>query len=62
MKKCSIVFQVVFVVVFWWNSQGLNSGLGTCKADTLLLEPCLLIIWLWLFWRWGLTTICPGWT
>jgi hypothetical protein len=36
----------------WWD-WGLNSGLCTCKAVTLLLEPHLQSILLWLFWRWG---------
>jgi hypothetical protein len=35
-------------------SLGLNSGLHTCKAVTLPLEPHLQSILLWLLWRWGL--------
>jgi hypothetical protein len=35
------------------NRLGLNSGLCTCKAGALPLEPHLQSILLWLFWRWG---------
>jgi hypothetical protein len=35
---------------FWWD-WGLNSGLHACKGGTLLLEPHLQSILLWLFWR-----------
>jgi hypothetical protein len=36
---------------------GLNSGLHIFKAGTLLLEPYLQSILLWLFWRWGLSEL-----
>jgi hypothetical protein len=40
----------------------LNSGLCTCKAGALLLQPHRWSTLLWLFWRWGfLRTICPSW-
>jgi hypothetical protein len=45
--------------LFWWD-QSLNSGLFTCKAGALLLEPCLQPILLWLFWRWGLVNYLPS--
>jgi hypothetical protein len=38
----------------------LNSGLHTCKAGALLLEPCLQSILFWLFWRWGLKNYLSG--
>jgi hypothetical protein len=40
---------------------GLNSELPSCKVGVQLLEPHLQSILLCLFWRWSLTTICPGW-
>jgi hypothetical protein len=43
-----------FVCVCVWWDWGLNSGLRVCKAGTLLLEPHLQSILLWLFLRWGL--------
>jgi hypothetical protein len=36
---------------------GLNSGLHACKAGTLLLEPHLQFILLWIFW--GLANYLP---
>jgi hypothetical protein len=39
--------------LFLWWDLGFNSGLYGCKAGTLLLEPHLQPILLWLFWRWG---------
>jgi hypothetical protein len=42
-----------------WD-QGLNSGLCTCKAGTVLLEPHLQPISFWLFWRWGLANYLPA--
>jgi hypothetical protein len=39
----------VWFWVFWWD-WGLNSGLYSCKAGTLLLDPPLIL--LWLFWKW----------
>jgi hypothetical protein len=39
----------------------LNSGLCTCKVGTVLLEPDLLSILLWLFWRWVWRTLCLSW-
>jgi hypothetical protein len=44
---------------FWWE-WGLNSGLCTCKACTLPLEPHLQSIFLCLFWRWSLSIYLPG--
>jgi hypothetical protein len=38
----------------------LNSGLCTCKAGALPLEPLLQSILLWLFWRWNLESYLPG--
>jgi hypothetical protein len=40
---------------------GLDSGLHTCKAGILSLEPHLQYILLMLFWIWGLTKYFPGW-
>jgi hypothetical protein len=42
----------LFQYFFWWD-WGLNSELCICKAATLLLEPHLQHMLLWLFWRWG---------
>jgi hypothetical protein len=39
---------------FFFGNWDLNSGLLTCKAGSLPLEPVLQSILLWLFWRWGL--------
>jgi hypothetical protein len=39
-----------FFFFFLWD-WSLNSGLHACKVHTLLLEPHLLSILLWLFWR-----------
>jgi hypothetical protein len=38
---------------------GLNSGLCSCKAGIVLLEPHLQSILFWLFWRWGLASYLP---
>jgi hypothetical protein len=38
----------------------LNSGFWACKVGTLLLEPCLQSILLWLFWRWDLMPRITG--
>jgi hypothetical protein len=46
------------VVCFWWDL-GLHSGLYTCKAGTLLLEPHFQPISFWLFWRWGFMHCLP---
>jgi hypothetical protein len=45
---------------FWWD-WGLNSGLCTCKAGAVPLEPHLHSILLWLFWRWGLENYLSPW-
>jgi hypothetical protein len=47
---------------FLWN-WSLISGLCTCKADALLLEPHLQSILFWFFWRWRShkLSICLGW-
>jgi hypothetical protein len=45
---------------FFFMDLGLNSGLCDCKAGTLPLEPHLQSIFLWLFWRWGLTNYLHG--
>jgi hypothetical protein len=47
---------LIFYLFFWWD-WGLTSGLHTCKVGTLLLEPHLQSILLWLFWRWGLENL-----
>jgi hypothetical protein len=39
---------------------GLKLGLHPYKAGTLPLKPYIQSILLWLFWRWGLQTICWG--
>jgi hypothetical protein len=50
-----------FLKIFLWD-WGLNSGFCVCKAVTVLLEPHLQSILLWLFWRLGVSgTICLGW-
>jgi hypothetical protein len=49
---CHIPLGLVLLFLFWWDCH-LNSGLHTCKVGTLLLEPNLQSILLWLFWRWG---------
>jgi hypothetical protein len=55
----SFIFWILFIYLFWWY-KGLNSGLQTCKADTVPLEPHFQSIFLlWLFWRWGLTNYLP---
>jgi hypothetical protein len=46
---------VCFLFVDW----GLNSGLCTCKAATLPLDPHLQSILLWLFWRWSFLNYWP---
>jgi hypothetical protein len=38
-----------FFFFSFWQDRGLNSGLRTCKTGTLLLEPLLQFILLWLF-------------
>jgi hypothetical protein len=47
-----------FFFFFWWD-WGLNSGLCSCKAGILPLEPLLQSILLWLFWRLGLMNYLP---
>jgi hypothetical protein len=49
----------LFFVLFL-GDWGLNAGLCTCKAGTLLLEPHVQSILLWLFWRGGLVNCFPG--
>jgi hypothetical protein len=44
-------FKIFFFFLWNWS---LNSGLCTCKAGALPLEPHLQSILLCLFWRWGL--------
>jgi hypothetical protein len=51
--------NLAFLFFFWWDCN-LNSGLRTCEAGSLLLEPLLQSILLWLFWRWGLKKCLPG--
>jgi hypothetical protein len=46
----------LFICLFWWD-WGLKTGLWACKAGTLLIEPHLLSILPWLFWKWGLKII-----
>jgi hypothetical protein len=43
----------IFISINIFDGTELNSGLCTCKAGALLLEPHLQSIFLWLFWRWG---------
>jgi hypothetical protein len=50
-------FSFLFLLWDW----GLNSGLHTCRADTLTLEPNFQFILVWLFWNGILWTISPGW-
>jgi hypothetical protein len=60
--------QPAFFVLFcFWSNWGLNSALclqsykaNNHKAGTLLLEPHLQSILLWLFWRWGLKNYLAG--
>jgi hypothetical protein len=57
MKKaicCGFLF--CFGFLWYWS---LTSGLYTCKAGNLLLEPHLQSILRWLFWRWGLLNYLP---
>jgi hypothetical protein len=54
-KLCGVC---VCVCVSDW---GLNSRLHACKVSTLLLEPHLQSILLWLFWRWGSPALFQGW-
>jgi hypothetical protein len=51
--RISIWLHQLFFFFFNWRDWGLNWGLCACKAGTLLLEPQLQSILLWLFWRWG---------
>jgi hypothetical protein len=48
----------IFTMSFFGGGQGLNSGLYTYKASALPLESYFQSIFLWLFWRWSLQTIC----
>jgi hypothetical protein len=54
-------FLFLFCLFFFWWDQGFNSGLHTCKAGALPLEPHLQSIWLWLFWGWDLSNCLPCW-
>jgi hypothetical protein len=42
------LFLLLLLLLSWWD-WGLNSGLHTCKAGALLLQPHLQFILLWLF-------------
>jgi hypothetical protein len=42
-----------FLFLWGWGGEFKTSSLHACKAGTLLLEPNLLSILLWLFWKWG---------
>jgi hypothetical protein len=46
--------------ILFRGGTGVNSGLLTCKAGALLLEPHLQFILLWLFWRSVLANNLPG--
>jgi hypothetical protein len=48
-----------FVCLFFWVGLGFKFRLCACKAGTFLLEPYLLSILLWLFWRWGFSKYLP---
>jgi hypothetical protein len=51
--------EIIFFFGWGWFW---NSGiLCTCKASSLLHDPHLQSILLWLFWRWNLETVCLGW-
>jgi hypothetical protein len=41
------------------SCMGMQKGLHTCKAGTLVLQPHLWSILLWLFWRLGLMNYLP---
>jgi hypothetical protein len=47
------------LIFFFWYDWGLNSGVHVYKAGTLLLEPQLQSILLWLFSRWSFTNYLP---
>jgi hypothetical protein len=52
-----ILYHNLFIYLWDWS---LNSGLHTCKAGALPLEPHIQFIVLWLFWRWDLTNYLYG--
>jgi hypothetical protein len=64
--SCVLFFQLLNYYLrsirffFLDETRGLNSGLHTCKAGTLPLEPHLQSMLLWLFWRQGLMNYLPG--
>jgi hypothetical protein len=45
----------VFVFFFFFGRIGVGTQLQACKAGSLLLEPHLQSISLWLFWKWVLS-------
>jgi hypothetical protein len=55
-QSYKLLFKLFFFFCWDW---GLNSGICTCKAGALLLEPHPQSILLWLFWRWGLLSPLP---
>jgi hypothetical protein len=61
--KYSGPHSFTFCVLFFVFLVGLefDSGLRSCKAGTLLLEPHLRSILVWLFWRGGLANYFPPW-
>jgi hypothetical protein len=59
LSVCAWVLICSFYLGLGWGSD-LNSGLCTCKAAALALEPLLQSILLWLFWRWGLMNYLLG--
>jgi hypothetical protein len=46
------LYTLYYIIILGWD-WGLHSGLLTCKAGALMLEPLLQSILLWFFWRWG---------
>jgi hypothetical protein len=48
---------ILKVLLMFLVELGLDSGLHTCKAGTLLLEPHLQFILLWLVWKWSLADV-----
>jgi hypothetical protein len=46
------LYALYYIIVFGWD-WGLHSGLLTCKARALMLEPLLQSVLLRFFWRWG---------
>jgi hypothetical protein len=59
--KVGLLDHMIVFCLFVLVGQGLYSELFACKTSALQLQSHFQCTLLWLFWRCGSWTICPGW-